>query len=313
MEKIEWSKVLQNLAYLSQVFLAGAVIFAYFYTVNPLHQIGLLDEQIANKILELEEKENDVKSLSVDMERLDIQKSSLDSRVMELENSEKKLSGAVAELNIDNDNLKKSLASMDKGKKLILDKNEELTAQNDILTRDIKNAEKRLPELKRNLREAVFREYIVELRRSIPGTAVSTFFANEWIDCVLCPQPLAIKQKVRNINPGKIILESLEYFEHIKWLPEGDQTRFKTYITGYVKNHKDELDFNPETAYLIDKYLSNPGRNEENLVISAVLVNEAHYKEVIFMVKIDKVLNGIAKEFVNKGFIADMQFLKNTK
>ena len=167
--------------------------------------------------------------------------------------------------------------------------------------------------MNRNLRESVFREYIVELRRNIPGTVVSTFFANEWVDCVLCPQPLAIKQKVRNINPGKIILESLEYFEHIKWLPDEDQKKFETYITDYVKNHENELDFTPETAYLIDKYLSNPGRNEENLVISSLFINEAHYKEVIFMVKIEKVLTGIAKKFIKNGFITDIQILKSTK
>ncbi len=313
MEKFEWNKALQNLAYLSQVFLAGVVIFAYFYTVSPLHQKELLDEQMAEKILELEEKESNVKSLSVDVERLDLQKSTLDGEVMKLEKTGKELKERIAELNVNDKNLKKTFDSINKNKKLILIRNEELKAENDALSRNIKNAEKRLPELNRNLREAVFREFIVELRRSIPGTAVSTFFANEWIDCVLCPQPLAIKQKVRKINPGKIILESLEYFEHIKWLSDKDQEKFRIYITNYVKNHKDELDFNPETAYLIDKYLSNPGRNEENLVISAILVNEAHYKEVIFMVKIDKVLNGIAKEFVANGFIADMQFLKNTK
>ena len=112
MKKIEWNKSLQNLAYLSQVFLAGAVIFAYFFTVSPLYQKKILDEQIAGKTLELEEKENKVKSLSVDVERLDLQKSSLDSELIKLEKLEKTLKERFAELNINDENMKRSLDSM---------------------------------------------------------------------------------------------------------------------------------------------------------------------------------------------------------
>lgn len=307
MNKIEWSKILQSLAHLSQIILVGAVIFAYFYTVKPLNQKELLNEQIEKKTLELEGKESEVRSLSVDVERLDIQKSSIERDISRLENSEKKLKSSTAQLNIKSERLKK----MNRERELISGKNKELRSQNDLLSKRIKDAKKRLPALNNSLRELVFREYIMELRKSIPGTAVSTFFANEWIDCVLCPKPSQVMRKIKNLNLPKIILQSLEDFAHIKWLPDKDRKKFRTYISDYVNHHEDKLDINPQTAYLIDKYLKDPRRDEGSVVISSLYNNEAHYKEVIFMIKIEKVFAGIAGEFIKNGFIKDAEGLKS--
>jgi hypothetical protein len=228
---------------------------------------------------------------------------------LKLENLEKKLKSRTAKLNTKSESLEKLKREME----LISGRNMELQSENDLLSKRIEDAKKRLPALDNSLRELVFREYIMELRKSIPGTAVSTFFANEWIDCVLCPKPSEIKRKVENLNLPKIILQSIEDFAHIKWLTDNDRKEFKTYISDYVKHHEDELDINPQTAYLIDKYLKDPRRKEGSVVISSLYNNEAHYKEVIFMVKLEKVLTGIANEFIKKGFIKDAEVLKSTR
>jgi hypothetical protein len=309
MNKIEWSKILQNLAHLSQIILVGAVISAYFYYLKPLDQKERLNEQIEKMTLELEDKENGVRSLSVDVERLDIQKSNIEREILKLENLEKKLKSRTAKLNTKSESLKK----LSRDSELISGKNKELKSQNNLLSKRIEDAKKRLPALDNSLRELVFREYIMELRKSIPGTAVSTFFANEWAGCVLCPKPSEIMRKVKNLNLPKIILQSIEDFAHIKWLTDKDRKKFGTYIADYVKNHEDELGFNPQTAYLIDKYLKDPRRKDESVMISSLYINEAHYKEVIFMVKVEKVLTGIANEFIKKGFIKDDEVLKSTR
>jgi hypothetical protein len=308
-KKFEWSKLLQNLAHLSQIILVSAVIFAYFYTLKPLNQKELLNKQIAKKTLELEGKEKEVGSLYTDMERLVMQKSTIEGEILRLENSEKELKKRTAQFNIKSESLKK----LNRDSELISGKNMELQSQNDLLSKRIEDAKKRLPVLNNSLRELVFREYIMELRKSIPGTAVSTFFANERVDCILCPKPSEIMRKVENLSLPKIILQSIEDFAHIKWLTDKDREKFRTYIDDYVKHHEDELGFNPKSAYLIDNYLKDPRREDESVMISSLYINEAHYKEAIFMVKIEKVITGIANEFIKKGFIKDAEVLKSTK
>ena len=55
---------LQRAAHLTQVLLLGLGIFGYFYTVRPIHQKEILDEEIAQKRIELREKEKEMRMLA---------------------------------------------------------------------------------------------------------------------------------------------------------------------------------------------------------------------------------------------------------
>ena len=148
MNKIEWSKILQSLAHLSQIILVGAVIFAYFHTVKPLNQKELLNEQIAKMTLELEGKEKEVGSLYTDMERLDMQKSTIEEEILRLENSEKELKRITDKLTTKSESLNK----LNRDSELISGKNKELQSQNNLLSKRIDDTKKRLPVLNNSLR-----------------------------------------------------------------------------------------------------------------------------------------------------------------
>lgn len=60
---------LPRAAHLTQVLLLALGIFGYFYTVRPIHQKEILDEEIAQKRIELREKEKEVRALAEDIQK----------------------------------------------------------------------------------------------------------------------------------------------------------------------------------------------------------------------------------------------------
>lgn len=60
---------LQRASHLTQILLLALGVFGYFYTVRPIHQKEILDEEIAQKRIELREKEKEVRLLAEDIQK----------------------------------------------------------------------------------------------------------------------------------------------------------------------------------------------------------------------------------------------------
>lgn len=60
---------LQRAAHLTQVLLLGLGVFGYFYTVRPIHQKEVLDEEIAQKRIERRDKEREMRVLAENIQK----------------------------------------------------------------------------------------------------------------------------------------------------------------------------------------------------------------------------------------------------
>lgn len=78
---------LQRAAHLTQVLLLGLGVFGYFYTVRPIHQKEILDEEIAQKRIELRDKEMEVRTLAENIKK----------KTTELDEKERALAAARSE------------------------------------------------------------------------------------------------------------------------------------------------------------------------------------------------------------------------
>lgn len=79
----KFSKVLKNLANLSQIVLVIVACYGYFYTVRPVYQKALLEEAIAKKEIELREQVNSISKIKTEKDSL--QK---ESKILTLKNRE---------------------------------------------------------------------------------------------------------------------------------------------------------------------------------------------------------------------------------
>lgn len=67
-----WEKIGQIVANLSQVLLVALAIFGYFYTVLPVYEKALLDEDIAKKTLELDKKNDELQEADAHLKEISI-------------------------------------------------------------------------------------------------------------------------------------------------------------------------------------------------------------------------------------------------
>jgi hypothetical protein len=300
MKRIHWDNIFKNAARISQVILAMAAIFAYFMTVRPLYQKELLSEEIAKKQLELKEKENILRHFSSQVEDFKSQKIIVEDELVKLKDLKNELNRKVNVL--------------EKDRMVISNENEELRKRRDVLTKSIEDTEIILSKVKSNIRELVFREYLVTLRRQLwTYDYASTFFLIQLTSPCKnkeCPEAIEAVQKIKSINLKNFLLESLEYFEGTKFLVEEDSKRFKSYMIKYTEDHDKELTFKPQTEYLIEKYLKNLSNFRDGRYYDLEYWNEAKKKEDVFREEFEGVLTGIRNEFIKNSFIKNVSSFK---
>ena len=306
MKRIYWNNIFENAARISQVILAMTAIFAYFMTVRPLYQKEFLSEEIARKQLELNKKESMLTHFSSQVENLKSQKIIVEDELVKLKDLKNELNRKVSELNRSNENFKRSINLLEKDGVVISNENEELRKRRDALTKSIEDTEIIVSKVTSNIRELVFREYLVTLRGQLWAYGyASTFFLKQLTSPCKnkeCPEAIETVQKIKNINLRKFLLESLEYFKDTKLLAEEDSKRFKSYVIKYTEDRDKELTFKPQTEYLIEKYLKNLS-NFRDGYFDMEYWSEAEKKEDVFRKEFEGVLIGIRNEFIKNGFI----------
>lgn len=82
---------LVRVAHLSQALLLGLGVFGYFYTVVPVYEKALLDEEIAKKTLELNEKSTELLTKAEEVNRLSVE---IAARTKDLRAKEAELASA---------------------------------------------------------------------------------------------------------------------------------------------------------------------------------------------------------------------------
>jgi len=179
---------LKRLSHVSQVLLVFLAIFGYFYTVKPVYEKALLDEQIAEKTLEL-------KTMNSDLAQL---------------------------------------------KKV----NESSTNAKNILERKISESKSILEKQKMTIHKLLMNEFI-----TMAKIAYNNY---ELVESETGEQTFIPLLRTKNKSPYDVIAKTLKDFG-VNNISKEEQAFLMSYISEYLKNHRDRLDTTLNTDLLINE------------------------------------------------------------
>lgn len=224
-KKNKLSRFLQNLANFCQVLLVGLAFFGYFYTVRPIYQKELLEEDIAKKELQLKEQEKGVE---------------------QAKREKTMLINEDAFLNKQNREMRLAVEGLSKEKESMDNQIARLKASLSMLN---SSYDKIRTDLRINVM-TYFGEHIKIKLPRVPGYLgyadfhfkVENPFA--WYDWDRHEEP----------TPEKVIMEAFADFQQYKLLDDQDRKAFISCVNTYLQSHPQEVRKQFNLAKLFNDY-----------------------------------------------------------
>ncbi len=218
-----FDRYLQNLAHISQIILVIGALFGYFYTVRPIHQKDLLDEQNAQKQIELGRKERELRELEK-------QKTVTAQENSELRSEKGDLSVTVSNLRQEKNGLSARLLMM-------------------------RQENKKASQVIRDNRSLVlWRLSEFAYSRSFPASTLMAkdIFCNNCTKTGLTPELI---KKAESITLHNILEYCIGTFDY-SHLTNEDKKAFLAFSYSYIKSHSKELDLNYHFDAILSQYVA---------------------------------------------------------
>lgn len=224
-KKDKLSRFLQNLANICQVLLIGLAFFGYFYTVRPIYQKELLEEEIAKREIQLNEQKKAVEQANREKTRLINENVDLDKK-----NREMKLVV---------DGLVKEKESLD---------NQMSRIKATLLTLNSS-----YDKIRTDLRINVMKYFGEHIKSKLPRVPRYVGYLDFQIKV---QKPFAWYGWAQHGEPTveKVIMDALVDFQQYKLLDEQDRKAFIFCVNTYLQSHPQEVQKSFNLVGLFDNY-----------------------------------------------------------